>query len=318
MKAALCERYGPPEVVRIGEVPTPTPAAGEVLDQGACDDGQLGRHAGARGTVPPGAGSGGAAAPRLQQAEATRSRLRDGGRGRSDGERRHGFPARRSGGGVARLRLRLPRRVRDRRRAGRSDRLDPGWRELRGRRRALLRRFHGAVLPSPGEGGRRRDRPGQRRLGCGRHHGRAAGQAARRRRDRRVQRRQRGAGQRARGRHGHRLHGRGLHRQRPALRRDHRHPRQRSVQPHQGFTAAGWPLPDGRRRSVVDDLRDVAEGHDRRHAEWLGHRRRLSKAHGPGRAGRAAAGDRHRPALRQDRRSPPRRSTAATRSAASS
>ena len=31
MKAALCERYGPPEVVRIREVPTPTPAEGEVL-----------------------------------------------------------------------------------------------------------------------------------------------------------------------------------------------------------------------------------------------------------------------------------------------
>jgi NADPH:quinone reductase-like Zn-dependent oxidoreductase len=31
MKAAVCERYGPPEVVRIREVPTPVPAGGEVL-----------------------------------------------------------------------------------------------------------------------------------------------------------------------------------------------------------------------------------------------------------------------------------------------
>ncbi len=31
MKAAVCERYGPPEVVRIREVPTPVPADGEVL-----------------------------------------------------------------------------------------------------------------------------------------------------------------------------------------------------------------------------------------------------------------------------------------------
>jgi NADPH:quinone reductase-like Zn-dependent oxidoreductase len=31
VKAAVCERYGPPEVVRIEEVPTPEPAPGEVL-----------------------------------------------------------------------------------------------------------------------------------------------------------------------------------------------------------------------------------------------------------------------------------------------
>jgi NADPH:quinone reductase-like Zn-dependent oxidoreductase len=31
MKAAVCERYGPPEVVTIREVPSPRPAAGEVL-----------------------------------------------------------------------------------------------------------------------------------------------------------------------------------------------------------------------------------------------------------------------------------------------
>lgn len=31
MKAAICERYGPPEVVRIREVPTPSPGDGEVL-----------------------------------------------------------------------------------------------------------------------------------------------------------------------------------------------------------------------------------------------------------------------------------------------
>jgi NADPH:quinone reductase-like Zn-dependent oxidoreductase len=31
VKAAVCERYGPPEVVRIREVPTPAPANGEVL-----------------------------------------------------------------------------------------------------------------------------------------------------------------------------------------------------------------------------------------------------------------------------------------------
>jgi NADPH:quinone reductase-like Zn-dependent oxidoreductase len=31
MRAAICDRYGPPEVVRIAEVATPTPAAGEVL-----------------------------------------------------------------------------------------------------------------------------------------------------------------------------------------------------------------------------------------------------------------------------------------------
>jgi NADPH:quinone reductase-like Zn-dependent oxidoreductase len=31
VKAAVCERYGPPEVVRIQEVPTPVPAGGEVL-----------------------------------------------------------------------------------------------------------------------------------------------------------------------------------------------------------------------------------------------------------------------------------------------
>jgi NADPH:quinone reductase-like Zn-dependent oxidoreductase len=31
MKAAVCERYGPPDVVQIREVPTPVPASGEVL-----------------------------------------------------------------------------------------------------------------------------------------------------------------------------------------------------------------------------------------------------------------------------------------------
>ena len=31
MQAAVCERYGPPEVVRIREVPTPVPASGDVL-----------------------------------------------------------------------------------------------------------------------------------------------------------------------------------------------------------------------------------------------------------------------------------------------
>jgi NADPH:quinone reductase-like Zn-dependent oxidoreductase len=35
MKAALCEGYGPPEVVHIREVPTPVPAAGEVLIKSA-------------------------------------------------------------------------------------------------------------------------------------------------------------------------------------------------------------------------------------------------------------------------------------------
>ena len=31
MKAAVCERYGPPDVVQIREVPKPLPADGEVL-----------------------------------------------------------------------------------------------------------------------------------------------------------------------------------------------------------------------------------------------------------------------------------------------
>ena len=31
MKAAVCERYGPPEVVQIRAVPKPVPADGEVL-----------------------------------------------------------------------------------------------------------------------------------------------------------------------------------------------------------------------------------------------------------------------------------------------
>ena len=31
MKAAVCERYGPPEVVRITDVATPVPVDGEVL-----------------------------------------------------------------------------------------------------------------------------------------------------------------------------------------------------------------------------------------------------------------------------------------------
>jgi NADPH:quinone reductase-like Zn-dependent oxidoreductase len=35
MKAAVCERYGPPEVVRIREVPNPVPADGEVLIRAA-------------------------------------------------------------------------------------------------------------------------------------------------------------------------------------------------------------------------------------------------------------------------------------------
>jgi NADPH:quinone reductase-like Zn-dependent oxidoreductase len=35
MKAAVCERYGPPEVVHIREVPPPEPAANEVLVKGA-------------------------------------------------------------------------------------------------------------------------------------------------------------------------------------------------------------------------------------------------------------------------------------------
>src|SRR5262252_2905844 len=31
MRAAVCDRYGPPDVVRIAEVATPAPAPGEVL-----------------------------------------------------------------------------------------------------------------------------------------------------------------------------------------------------------------------------------------------------------------------------------------------
>ena len=31
MKAAVCERYGPPEVVQIKDVPMPVPKAGELL-----------------------------------------------------------------------------------------------------------------------------------------------------------------------------------------------------------------------------------------------------------------------------------------------
>ncbi len=34
MKAAVCERYGPPEVVQIREMPKPVPADGEVLVKG--------------------------------------------------------------------------------------------------------------------------------------------------------------------------------------------------------------------------------------------------------------------------------------------
>ena len=33
MKAAVYDRYGPPEVLRIDDVPTPSPAAGQVLVQ---------------------------------------------------------------------------------------------------------------------------------------------------------------------------------------------------------------------------------------------------------------------------------------------
>jgi NADPH:quinone reductase-like Zn-dependent oxidoreductase len=35
MRAAVCERYGPPEVVRIQDVPTPVPGAGEILIRSA-------------------------------------------------------------------------------------------------------------------------------------------------------------------------------------------------------------------------------------------------------------------------------------------
>jgi NADPH:quinone reductase-like Zn-dependent oxidoreductase len=35
LKAAVCDRYGPPEVVQIREVPTPAPADGEVLIKAA-------------------------------------------------------------------------------------------------------------------------------------------------------------------------------------------------------------------------------------------------------------------------------------------
>ncbi len=80
----------------------------------------------------------------------------------------------------------------------------------------------------------------------------------------------------------------------------------------QGLAQAGRPLPDGCRRPLADARRVAAEGHDQRARErFLNHRRQLSNPHVAGRAGSGQAGDRLRPALRADHRSasPGRRRT---------
>src|SRR6185437_9987520 len=120
MKAAVCERYGPPEVVQIREVPKPVPADGDVrvkADAATVNSGD------------------------------TRVRALRVPRGLSLPMRvRLGFTKPKQPIlGFAGVRLRLPRRVRHRRRT-RSDRQDPGEAELTGCGGTVLRRHDGSDL----------------------------------------------------------------------------------------------------------------------------------------------------------------------------
>jgi NADPH:quinone reductase-like Zn-dependent oxidoreductase len=69
MKAAVCERYGPPEVVQIREVPRPVPADGEVLVRALATTVNSG-DARVRALRVPRTGSGDAAEARLDEAKA--------------------------------------------------------------------------------------------------------------------------------------------------------------------------------------------------------------------------------------------------------
>ena len=93
MKAAVCERYGPPEVVQIREVPTPVPADNEVLVKGAATTVNSGDARLRALRVPRGMSLPVRLTHRLQEAEAARLRVRHGGTGRGGGQRGHALPA---------------------------------------------------------------------------------------------------------------------------------------------------------------------------------------------------------------------------------
>ena len=213
MKAAVRTRYGPPEVVRVIDVPTPEPGHGEVLVHvraSTVNRTDRGYRAGKPFIIRFFSGL---VTPKVRGA-------RDGVRGhRRGGWRRRQFVrSRRPRLRLQRAHLRCARRVHDDPRR-RVDHDDPGGRDLR----AGCAEPGGFALRacwSAGGQGRRRQRcPRLRRDRRDRFGGGAAGEVRWSNRHRSVSRRARNLGGEPRRRPRDRLHGRRLHSPRRDLRR---------------------------------------------------------------------------------------------------
>ncbi len=150
MRAAVARRFGGPEVVAVEDVPKPVPAAG----RGARAPARLDREH----RRPPDPREGpavGARVPRGGRARrlpAAHARARHGGRRRDRGGGLRGdvVLARRSRDRAARQRAWGAMPSTSRSRADRSHRAHSRRDDVRGCRRARLRRLHGAVVPRPG------------------------------------------------------------------------------------------------------------------------------------------------------------------------
>ena len=229
MKAAVHTRYGPPDVVRIAEVDTPTIRDDEVLVKvhattvNRTDCALPGGQAFLRAIRSPGSSATG---------DGPGERVR--GSGRGGRRRRHVVRGRRPGVRIQRGPVRCPCRIPGR--CPRTVRSRPCRRTVtyeeaapstEGAHYALALIRKAKIQQRAGRAGQRRDR--SHRLGGG-----PAVEESRRQRDRGLRHGPRGTGQGLGRRPGHRLHGPGLHHGRAELRRGPRRGRQefvRSVQP---------------------------------------------------------------------------------------
>ena len=234
MRAAVTTRYGRPEVVEVREVPTPTPADNEVLVRVRASSVCFG--------------------DRILRSGPLLIRLLSGFRPRHPilgvdlagtveavGPACDAVRARRCGVWRARRQVRRPCGVRVRG-GGWVPRAKARDHDVRGSRHRVRGRGVLAVLPAQGE--REAWRTGSRPWSVWqpRRVRRAAGEALRRARDRRVQQRQRRPRAIARGRRRDRLHGAGLHRWWTGPRRDRGRARQGRIPAQLARAEARWTL----------------------------------------------------------------------------
>jgi hypothetical protein len=236
VKAAVHTSYGPPDVVRISEVPKPTAGDNEVLVR---------VHATTVNRTDCGFR---AAKPFFVRFFTGLRRPRvtvlgnEFAGGRGGRRRRHVLRGRRPGVRVQRGLVRCPCRIHGdcRSRVGCDHAGEPDLREGRSRYRGF------ALCPlvdQEGEDPERAGRPRQRRHRCHRLGGGPAPEASGRQRDRGPRHEERGAGQGPGRGQGDRLHGPGLHEGRADLRRGPRCGRQELVRPLQATVETGRDLP---------------------------------------------------------------------------